>query len=153
MSQGALKHIYEICFSSWAVWDLFSFFLALQFLFSSVHPRTSLYLISSLLHLLHPVLLFLLRSLCSHPFQYICFSLSCQLPALLRFPKELLDKLSTDWFLLPLFLDKAGFSSKVQHNGMESSETTAKPSWYAATYGCTCQQTWCRQHHTGLFLP
>lgn len=127
MAQGTLKHTYKICFSIWAAWDLFSFFFAHQFLFSSMHHKTSLYLFSSLLHLLHPFLLVLIRSLCSHPFQYICFSISCQPPALLRLPKELLDKLSTGWFLLPSRSDDSGFSSKVQHNGTASSETTAKP--------------------------
>lgn len=101
MSQGTLKDTYKICFSIWAAWNLFSFFFAHQFLFSSMHHKTSLYLFSSLLHLLRPFLLVLIHRLCSHPFQYICFSISCQPPALLRLPKELLDKLSTGCFFFP----------------------------------------------------
>lgn len=54
------------------------------------------------------------------------FSIACQPPPLFLFPKELFDKLPFSpqaQFLLPLLSDEAAFSSEVQHNGTESSET------------------------------
>lgn len=73
------------------VWPLFSCFFGEQFQFSSLHPKTSLYLFCNLLQL-HAVVLVLIPSPRSHP-THIFLSIACQPPPLFLFPKELLEKL------------------------------------------------------------
>jgi len=62
----------------------------------------------------------------SHPTHGILFSIACHLPPRFLFPKNLLDKLPfcpQAQFLLPFLSDETAFSSEVQHNGVENSET------------------------------